>query len=370
MIRVLHVVSSLNINAGMMNVVMNYYRHINRDKIQFDFLYFFDIKGNFAEEIQSLGGRCFYFPKPSFLPKYQKKLKNFFNRHKGEYSAVHCHPIWASEIVSRQAKKSGIKHIIQHSHSVKYSEGALSNIRNRFLVRFIGLFATDYVACSSFASEVFGKNVLRKHKVFILKNAIDTQKYKFDLVSRDSVRNEFGILPEDIVIGNVGRLTAVKNQVFAVKVFSKIKERYEHSVLLLVGEGEARKEIEEAVAGYGLEKSVILTGKRSDVKELLSAMDVFLMPSVFEGSPMAAIEALTSGLFCLMSSSVPKVMETDKAKYLSLQESEDVWAEECLKMAKAGSPEERHCFKNIVDEGFDIATEVVKLEKYYEDLQI
>ena len=167
--RILHVVSSLNVNSGMMSVIMNYYRHIERKKIQFDFLYLFEIENTYKEEIEALGGKCYYIGNPKSIFSYMLKINNFFYSHKNVYNAIHCHPIYSSIMFGFFAKKNGIKRVIAHSHSTQYSDKKNSRIRNKFLINFITFFATDYVACTKEAANLFGKKVNKKKQVFIIK---------------------------------------------------------------------------------------------------------------------------------------------------------------------------------------------------------
>lgn len=365
MIRVLHVVNSLNINAGMMSVVMNYYRHINRDRVQFDFMYFTETSENHKEEISKLGGRIFTLGKPSFGIKYQKQLNLFFEQHKEEYIAVHCHPIWAAEFFSNAAKKNGIKHIIAHSHSTKFSDKKVSSIRNRIMVSIIGLFATDYIACSPEAAYLFGKRRVNNGHVKILRNAIECKKFKYNEIERKRIRSEFGIDDKTLVIGNIGRFCIQKNQEFLLKVFKEILEIEPYAKMMIVGDGELRTKLETKIIELDIADSVILTGKRRDVNSTLSCMDVFVMPSLFEGAPVAAIEAQTAGLPCIMSDTITKSVGLSSTKYLSLTLSSQVWAEEVISIWKEKHLNNRNNSQEVTDAGFDIDKEAINLEYYY-----
>lgn len=365
MIRVLHVVPTLNINSGIMSVVMNYYRKIDKSKVQFDFLYFGKMKDSHQAEIEELGGNLYYMGRPSFMPIYQKKLQNFFDKHKGEYLAVHCHPIWASALVAYAAKKNEVRHIIQHVHSTKYSEKKISAIRNRLLINFISFFATDYMACNKEAAQLFGRKIAGNGKVFILPNAIDLHRYEFNECSRTKIRNEFGASVDTILLGSVGRLSVEKNQCFIVDVFRSLHEKYPNSKLILVGDGGLRVQIEHKVIELGLTDSVIMTGKRTDVGKILSGLDLFIMPSIFEGTPVSAIEACTSGLPCLLSDTITRSVDMKGVKYFSIQKSPEEWAEELEKMISKSKNINRYDYSEVIDHGFDINTEVVKLEEYY-----
>ena len=365
MIRILHVVPSLNINSGMMSVIMNYYRSIDRTEIQFYFLYFSEMKDSHGEEIERLGGKTFFIKRPTFKPRDQKELRQFFNEHKGEYHAVHCHPIWSSIVVAKEAKRSGITHVIQHAHSTKYSEKKWSAIRNKVLICFMGFYATEYIACNNEAMRLFGRGRVRKGRVYVLPNAIDTEKYTFDEMLRSEARAEINAMPDTIVLGNIGRLAVEKNQCFTVEVFNAFRNCFPDSKLVLVGDGPYRKQVEKRITALGLEDKVQLTGKRRDIRRLLSGMDLFIMPSLFEGTPVSAVEARTAGLPCLLSDTITKGVDMDGVRFLPIDESPERWAEEALKLAEEWKNHDRSDYDTVVEHGFDIKTEAVKLQDYY-----
>lgn len=368
MIRILHVVSSLNINAGVMSVIMNYYRRIDRTKIQFDFLYMEETNEDHKSEISELGGRVFLVPYPTFKPKDQKTLRVFFEEHRGEFIAVHCHPIWGAEIFAHEAKRSGIKHIIQHSHSTKYAETKKSEIRNRILVKFIGLFATDYIACSPEAAYLFGKKKVKDGKVMVLPNAINTDLYAFDRTLRGTIRSEFNCSESTLLIGNIGRLSRPKNQLFVLEIFKEIKDIFPDSKLLIVGEGGLRDLLEQRISAYELTESVIMTGKRRDIKAILSGLDLFLMPSLFEGSPVSALEARTSGLPCALSDTITKSVEMDGIKFISLELNAATWAKQAIEFYNSRIGFDRCDYSVLSENGFDIVKATEQLQIYYLNL--
>lgn len=369
MIRILQVVPSLNINSGMMSVVMNYYRKIDRSKVQFDFLYFGEMKDSHQVEIEKLGGHAYYMKRPTFKPKDQKRLRDFFEAHKGEYTAVHCHPIWSSEVVARAAKKSGIRHIIQHAHSTKYSEKRISAARNYLIVKFISFFATDYIACNDEAAQLLGKKRAASGQVYILPNAIDLQRYAFSESLRVKIRQEFGIEPETVLLGSVGRLSVEKNQCFIVEIFKAFHEKKPDSKLILVGDGALRSRIEHKIAELGLSDAVIMTGKRTDIRAILSGLDIFIMPSIFEGTPVSAIEARTSGLPCLLSDTITKSVDMEGIQFVSIHKSPELWAKEAEGILDNNQRLNRHDYSEVVKHGFEIEREAVKLQEYYLELR-
>ncbi len=365
MIRILHIVPNLSVEAGMLSVVMNYYRQIDKTKINFDFWYLSDENAAYKEEIESLGGRAFYMPYRTFSFSDQKNIRDFFQSHKGEYTAVHCHPIWSSAVISKEAKKSGIRHIIQHVHSTKYSEKKLSAVRNYVLMRFVRFFASDYIACNEEAEALFGKKICKSGKVFILRNAVDLQKYAYDSSLGKAFREEYGIARETLVVGNVGRLSPEKNQLFLIDVFRELLKLEQDSKLIITGDGAVKSALEQAIIKNDLTGKVILTGRRSDINAVLSSFDVFLLPSFFEGTPVCAVEALANGLGCIVSDTVTKSIGKSKVEYLSLASSPLEWAKEAVRSAVSNRGRPRQASEELYKNGFDIKSEAFGLSEYY-----
>lgn len=323
MLRVLHIVPSLDVNAGMMSVVMNYYRHIDRSKIQFDFLYLFDEPNNHFEEIKALGGRAYKIGAPSFSPTFVNRINDFFSNHEGEYGVLHCHPIWTPVLFAKAAKNHGVKHVIAHSHSVRYSEKALSAMRNRALLPIIKMFVTDYMACSEDAAELF--RLPDKTVVSIINNAIDTESYLYNETARSKIREELGIGADVLTMGHVGRFSVEKNHAFLLEVFEKLLLEMPEARLLLVGDGAKKTEIENEAAKRGFADKIVFTGVRQDINKLLSAMDIFLLPSLFEGVPVVALEAQAAGLSCIISDTVTKKIDLTGCKYVSIDSGAEPW---------------------------------------------
>jgi glycosyltransferase involved in cell wall biosynthesis len=367
MIRILQIVSSLNINAGAMSVMMNYYRQIDRSQVQFDFLYFFQTEPNHEKEILSLGGRCFYLGKFGISMQYRKAMDRFFREHGCDYTAIHCHPIFASELFGRYARKYGIRHVIAHSHSTKYSEKRLSALRNRVLTMFIDLFATDYMACSQDAGRLFGKKISGSGRIFILRNAIDTGKYKFNADARKCIRKELGIPENTFVILQVARFSEEKNHHFMLDVFRALSETRSDTKLVLTGDGRLKQACEAYSRMLGVEDKVIFTGRRQDVPALLSAADVFVLPSLFEGFPVSAMEAQASGLPCLLSDAITREAGIAHAVFLPVDQGSQSWVDALLSVDLQHNREEAASM--IRKAGFDIHDAAEQLSAYYLSLE-
>lgn len=367
MIRILHILPSLNVGAGMPSLVMNYYKHIDRKKVQFDFMYFIDSPVEYTDEILSLGGNVYKSFRPNLSCKFRRYINDFLKNHKDEFTAIHCHPIFSAGIFGFYAKKYGINHVIAHSHSSKYSEKRISALRNWLMMNLVHLYTTEYFACSKNAARLFGNR--RQNEVFILKNAIDISSFKYSPINRNRIRTELGISPSGIVIGHVGRFTVEKNQVFIIKLFKKCLEYNCDLTLVLVGDGELFEKIKKYTEELGISEKVIFTGKRKDVDCLVSAFDIFVFPSLFEGFGLSLLEAEASGAYCLASDKLPdEVFISDNVDKLSLK-----YMNEWINRITGFEPKDssaREDYSNIVlNKGYDIIHETKKLEKYYMELK-
>ncbi len=365
MVRILHIVPTLDINAGMMSVIMNYYRRVNREKLQFDFLSLSQAQLSHREEISALGGRVFYLGEVSFSGSYIKKIRAFFDEHRGEYTAVHCHPIWGALLFGPSAKKAEIKHIIAHSHSTRFSEKKVSAIRNRLMMPPVLSIATDLVACCTDAAK---KQFGTTKNVFIMRNAVEPEKYFFNEEQRKKIRAEFSVDEGDFVIGHAGRFSVEKNHSFMLKAFSQIKKELPGAKLLLAGDGVLLEQTKQLAAELRIESSVIFAGKRRDISALLSAMDAFWLPSTFEGVPLSVIEAQASGLPCVLSSAVTRDVNLGCCTYFDLSAPEKQWATAFSAIAEK-KPDRTALGAKLKGGCFDIESQAKGVFDYYMTLQ-
>ena len=358
MIRVLHVVTTMN-RGGLETMLMNYYREIDKSKVQFDFLEHRSDESDYDQEIKMLGGRIYRVPRLNpFSIRYKSILRKFFKEHP-EYQIVHVHQDCLSAIALKEAKKCGVKFRIAHSHSSNQDKN-WKLLLKLYYKRKISGYATDLIACSQEA----GKWMFCGSDFRVLNNAIDSKKYVYSESVREKIRKKFQISEETLVVGHVGRFCYPKNHLYLLDIFKKISDQTE-AILLLVGDGELREEIENRIVQLELENRVILTGVRSDVPELLQAMDVFLFPSLYEGLGIVTIEAQASGLPCLISDKVPiECKKTDLVHQISLEEDSTYWANEAIKFSKI---ERENMLKKIQMSGFDIVENTKELMDFYLD---
>lgn len=360
MIRVLHVVTHMN-RGGLETMIMNYYRNIDREKLQFDFLVHRMNRADYDDEIEKLGGKIHRLPVLNpFDAKYKKSLDDFFKAHQ-EYMIVHCHLDCLSAIPLRAAKEAGIPFCIAHSHNTSQDHN-LKYLIKLFYKRQIPKYADKLFACSREA----GDWMFAGKPYEVMANAIDAGKFTFSKETASMKRKEFGILEDELVVGHVGRFNRQKNHSFLIDIFQKLHERHSGSKLLLVGVGDDMDMIRAKVMEKKLESAVIFAGLRSDIPALLSAMDLFLFPSLYEGLPVTLIEAQAAGLPCFISDKVPiESKKTDLVKQLSLDDSPEKWAEIIL-----GSDFEnrKNTFEEIKRAGFDIKQNACDLQRFYESI--
>lgn len=304
MIRVLHVVRNMN-RGGAETLIMNLFRNIDRSKIMFDFLVQSEQKGDFEDEIISLGGklhRIKYVTDVGCLG-YLKELNKFFAEHK-EYKIVHSHMNSLSGLILKAAKNQGIPNRIAHSHNTKNSGNILIKTYKFLIAGYIKNAATNYFACSEKAGKWLFRNVEKK-KIEVIYNGIDTGIFKFDKKLRDEKRKELK-LENKLVIGHVGAFTKQKNHKFIIKIFSELYKKNDSAHLVLVGDGPLKKQIDKLVTFYKLENCVEFLGIRKDINALMNAFDIFLFPSLYEGLPVVLVEAQFCGLSCLIAGDIGK----------------------------------------------------------------
>lgn len=357
-IRVLQVVTYMQ-RGGLETMLMNYYRNIDRSKVQFDFLVHRDFEADYDQEILELGGKIHRLPVLNpFGPDYLKKLDQFYKEHP-EYKIVHSHLDCLAGIPLKYAKKNGVPVRIAHAHNSNQTKNLKYPIK-LFCRRNITKNANHLFACS----EEAGKWMFQGASFEILHNAIDAQQYIYNPLSRQKVRKEFGFGEDTLVIGHIGRFMPQKNHSFILDIFAEVLKYKSNSRLLLVGEGDLEQEIRKKAAVLNIDAKIIFTGLRSDVPDLLQAMDVFLLPSLYEGLPLVIIEAQAAGLPCLISDKVP--IECEKTKGLiqpnSLNSSVECWAKMVVNLTKDGR---RNTFEEIKVAEFDIRENAKKLETFY-----
>lgn len=306
------------LGGGVEAVVMNYYRHLDHSKIQFDFICDDDSTNIPYDEIEKLGGKVILIPPYQKVFKYQKELRRVLRE--GKYKIVHSHINTLSVFPLYAAKKVGVPVRIAHSHSTTNKKEWKKNLLKQVLRPFSKKYATNYMCCSELAGRwLFGDKAYDDGKVYLLNNAIDLDKFKYDKKIRDKKRKELGIKEDTIVIGHIGRFVAQKNHTFLIDIFNQFHKKEKNSILLLAGQGPLQEEIKNKVRELGLDDSVRFLGQRNDANELYQVFDVFLLPSLYEGLPVVGVEAQASCLLCFFSDDMTKETKVlDSTVFMSL----------------------------------------------------
>ncbi len=357
--------------GGVEIILLNYYRHIDKNKIQFDFICDEDSNASIipVKEIEDMGGRVIMCPPYQKVFKYQKFMINLFKKNK--YKIVHSNINTLSVFPLRAAKKAGVPVRIAHSHSTSNPKEWKKNLIKNILRPFSKKYANVYFACSGLAGRwLFGSKTFDEGKVTIINNAIDVEKFVYNEDIRKKVRNELKekcnseINDDTLIVGHIGRFVKQKNHEFLIDIFNEIHKRKENSVLVLVGQGPLQKEIEEKVNNLGLQNSVLFLGQRNDANELYHAMDVFVLPSLYEGLGMVLIEAQYAGLNCYCSDAVPKeAYISNLLTEINLSESASKWAEKIIERQNKFT--RKDMTEELKDSGYDIRNETKKLEEEY-----
>lgn len=364
-IRVLHILHSMN-RGGAENAIMNYYRHIDRSKVQFDFLLTEQEKCQFEEEIMSLGGKVYRVPllKMSNPLPYLKAVSFFFDKHP-EFKIVHSHTSSKSFFPLWIAKRKGIPVRIAHSHNTKSEKGFKGWIRD-YLKILLKKVATHFFSCGEEAAKwLYGNSFYEKGIVKILPNVIECPSFIFDSHKREEMRVLYSLKEDTYAIGCVSRFSPQKNLLFAIDVFNELHQLNQNSVMFLLGDGEMRNEIIAKISMLGLSESVIHTGVVPNVSDYEQAMDAYLMPSYHEGLPLSLIEAQIVGLRCFVSTGIPhEVDKTGLVTFLPLYDGAKKWAQVILENRFY---DRRSYYDELKAAGYDAETSAKGLEHLYLD---
>lgn len=352
------------VGGGVESVVMNYYRYIDRTKIQFDFICDDDSTNIPYEEIEKLGGKVILIPPYQKVFKYHNKLKKILKE--GHYKIVHSHINTLSVFSLFAAKCAGVPVRIAHSHSTTNKKEKKKNLLKQVLRPFSKLFATYYMCCSELAGRwLFGDKEYDKGNVYLLNNAIDLEKFKYNKDIRKKMRKNLNISDDTLVIGHVGRFVEQKNHRFLIDIFNEIYKQNNNSLLLLAGQGPLIDEIKNKVKSLKLEKKVKFLGQRNDIDKLYQAFDVFLLPSLYEGLPVVGVESQAAGLLCFLSDDMTKETKVlESTIFLPLDCGSEEWAKKILNSCQKFI--RKNTLNEVSNNNFNIKIECVKLlNKYY-----
>lgn len=363
-IRVLHCVTAMN-RGGLETFIMNYYRHIDRKKFEFDFLVQREGEFDYSEEIRRLGGKIYHVPafNPFRIKKYTMALEGFFAKHKDEYDIVHAHNNSFAMYALRAAKKYNYPVRISHSHIANTKH----NITRAPFVFYnkIGLnkVCNARLACGQAAGEwLFNDN-----DFIIVKNAISINTFEFNKEKRAEYRKLYGISGKTILLGHIGRFEKQKNHKFLINLLSSMSAEGVDARLLLIGEGALKKHIVNMARKEHLDDKVFFAGVVENPNDYLNAMDVFVMPSFHEGLPVTLIEAQSNGLPCIVSDKVSReCMITPLVKFLQIsQDAIPRWKKQITKDSRVA----RKDYSEMINRaGYEIQNATKRLERIYHNL--
>ena len=345
--------------GGVEAVVMNYYRHMDRSKFQYDFIVDNDSACPQEKEILSLGGRVIRIAPDQSILANMSDLKKLFKENR--YSVVHAHLTTMSVFSLAVAKSCGVPVRICHGHNTACKGEMKKNLLKYMLRPFSRTFATHYFACSRYAGKwLFGKNIETSAHYKVISNAVDADKFRFSEEIRREERKELGV-EDKLVIGHIGRFAYQKNHAFLIDILQEVLRKSSNAVLLLVGEGSLVNEVKQKVQRMELDAAVRFLGVREDVDRLYQAFDVFCLPSRYEGLPVVGVEAQISGVPCVFSSAMTEETAfTDSVTFVNLAQSAEQWAQIILECAV----KDRNKVQNAGT--FEISDQAKELGRFYE----
>ena len=366
-IHVLHVLGGVGL-GGAESRIMDLYRQMDRNEIRFDFLvHATDTNARkpefYDEEIQAMGGHIYVLPKFKVYNyfSYRRAVRDFFAAHR-EFRVVQGHMTSTAGIYLPIAKKAGVPVTVAHARNAGVVKGP-KGLATRFFRRGLAKKADRCFACSKLAGEdVFGKAAMEAGAVKIINNAINVSRFTYDEKVREEVRAQLG-LSDNLVLGHVGRFEYQKNHPYLLNVFAAVCKERSDAALLLLGDGVDRPAMEERCKELGIADKVRFLGNRKDAERYYQAMDIFLLPSFFEGLPGVLVEAQAAGLKCIVSDSVTREAQaTDLVTYLSIEDTPEVWAQEIRKQADYVR---RDTSGELRAEGFDVRSQAESYRRFY-----
>lgn len=363
-VRVLQIIGNV-CGGGVESVVMNYYRHIDRTKVQFDFVIDGYEKSLLDEEIELLGGRVYK------VERYNKNvLKQIYQIYRivkdNKYEIVHSHMNTLAVFSLFAAWLGGAKVRIVHNHSTSAPGEGMRTIMKYILRPFSKIFANHYAACSRLAGRWMFGEIEDAQTVTIFNNAVDLDMFSYREDIRENYRKSLQIPENTYVVGHIGRFVYQKNHKFIVDIMHELVRKDKNILLLFVGDGVLRNDVAAQVHSLGLDEKVRFLGLRKDVAALYNVMDVFLLPSWYEGLPVVSVEAQANGLPCIVSDKVSDECKlTSSLSFVSLEKSAAEWADEILCKKRVRNP---YAEEELAEAGFDIRKEAGGLQEFYSGL--
>ena len=351
-------------NGGVESVIFGYYKNIDRSKIQYDFIIDADSTHTHEDFINSMGGKIIVVPPYQKAAEYHKALHKIFTEK--NYPLVYSHMNTMSVFPLFAAWRAGVPVRIAHSHTTagKGKGETARNIMKYTLRNFSRIFPTHMCACSKLAGEFqFGRKAVDSGRVRIWQNAIETERFAYNEPVRNEMRQSLK-LTDKCVVGHAGRFATQKNHSFLIEIFAEIHKRREDSVLLLAGDGPLMESVKEKVSQMGLNDCVIFLGSVQGMERYYQAMDIFILPSLYEGLPVVGSEVQVSGLPFLCADTVtPETKVCDNLRFMSLNKSAGEWADKALKISDGHVRRDMSIYAR--EAGFDVKTQGARMSEWY-----
>lgn len=365
MIRIAIIAGVLH-SGGKRNLIMEFYRHIDRSKMQFDFICDSDSNGIPYEEIERLGGRVYVVPPYKNIIPHLKATYRILKENK--YPVVHAYDNTLNIFPMMLAKMAGVKVRISESIS-KGDKNEKKTLVKLALRPFSHLFANYYMANSvDCGIWQFGKKTYERGKIDIFKTVINAEENAFNLELRNAARKAFG-WEDKTVHGFIGRYVDQKNPLFLIDIFNEIAKIQDNAILVMIGFGELEDEMMGKIKSYGIEDRVVNLGRRDDIKQFYNSFDTFLLPSLYEGMPVVGIEAQCAGLPIFFSKNITEeTTASDLAHYISLESPAEEWAKEIVSRMRNNQSDRANAYKQVIASGFDSKNEAMRLQRYYEEI--
>ena len=359
-IKILVIMPTLNKCGGIESFYMNYYKNLSNE-FKIDFITYSNDSMEYKKQILSKGDRLFVFPKCELKNIFAMKneIKKFFIQNH-DYDIIHCQMANAAYFYFKEAKKYNIKVRIMHSHQCKYADQFLHAIRNIPLMYLGKKFSTNFMACG----ELAGKFMFKNKSFIIMNNAIDTNRFKYNEKIRKKIRDKYNI-ENKIVIGNIGRFSQQKNQMFLIDVLNNAVKLNKNIILLLIGSGKLKEKLIDKSKRLKLENNIIFVNSTDKIEEFYQAMDIFVLPSIYEGLPVVGIEAQAAGLPCIFSTTITKEVKINKDTVFIPIDNSELWASKIIKISENMKNRK---LENIDNSQFNIKNETIKLEEYYKKI--
>ena len=364
MIRVAMIIGKMD-SGGKKNLVMEYYRHIDRSKVQFDFICDSDSQAIPEDEIKQLGGKVYIIPPYQHIFANMHEMKRIFREN--SYPVVHSWNSTMNLFPMKVAKRSGIPVRISESLSMAH-EGDWKTKIKKLLRPLSKRYATHYMSCGEDCGRwQFGDKLFDSGKVDVFKTVINAEFNNFDLKLREKTRKQYS-WEDKIVVGHIGRFTPQKNSVHLIEIFAAFAKKEPKAALCLIGDGELKEKMMSRIKELGIEDSVDYLGRKEDIQQFYNAMDCFLLPSLYEGLPVVGLEAQSCGLPVFFSTEITREAKAcDLCHFIPLSASEEEWADKMLVIVKKNIPIRTGHSKDVVDAGFDSTSEALRLQRYYFD---